>query len=191
MFKAILGAQWGLVCPSVTRHYGIKDGEKIEMKGLLAVRHGKFIKPLMPLIRLTGALVPVEGDDFIVTVENIYKNRIFYWKRIFEKNGKKYVFNSKMMCINNQLVEFVGLGIGIRLNLKVENGGIVFTDGGYVIKLGSLLLPLPIRWLVGHARIHEFANANNANEFKMQFILHHPWFGFAFSYHGVFSIIYG
>ncbi len=187
MFKKILAEQWDLLSPAVQQHYGIQDGEEITMQGELAVKHGRFIKLLMPLIRLTGALVPVEGEKFNVTVENKRIGDTFYWHRRFKKNNKVYEFKSKMQQFDNNIVEFVGLGIGIRMGLKVVDGGLVYKDKGYVFKLGSILIPIPLRLLIGKSFIEEFTTKDTPHDLEMRFVVNHPWFGFGFSYMGYFN----
>lgn len=187
MFKTLLADQWGLLSPTVRQHYGIKDGEEISMEGELSVKHGKFIKLLMPLIRLTGALVPVEGEKFIVTVENKRTEDTFYWHRRFRKINKVYEFKSKMQQFDNDIVEFVGLGIGIRMRLKVKDGGLVYEDKGYVFKLGTILIPIPLRLLIGKSFIKEFTTDDGPHDLEMRFVVKHPWFGFGFSYMGYFN----
>ena len=186
MFKTILADQWSSLSPALQKHYGIKDGETITMQGVLAVKHGKFIKILMPLIRLTGALVPVEGDSFTVTVVNKRIGDLFYWHRLFKnnENNKIYEFKSKMQQIDSDIVEFVGLGIGIRMGLKVLDDRLIYEDKGYVIKIGSRLIPIPIHLLIGKSVIEEFTIVNGPNDIDMRFVVNHPWFGFAFSYMG-------
>ena len=76
------------------------------------------MKSLMPLIRLTGALVPVEGEKFFVTVENKRIGNTFYWQWRFKKDNKVYEFKSKMQQHGNDIIECVGLDIGIRMGLK-------------------------------------------------------------------------
>ncbi|MDH5388750.1 MAG: DUF4166 domain-containing protein [Gammaproteobacteria bacterium] len=189
MFRKILSDQWELLSPAVQRHYGIEDGEKITLRGELAVRHGKFIKMLMPFIRLTGALVPVEGEKFKVTVKNKRVGDTFYWHRVFKKDNKVYEFNSKMQQFDNDIVEFVGLSIGIRMGLKVISGGLTYEDKGYVLKIGSKLISIPLGLLVGKSVIKEFTTNEEVHDIEMEFIVNHPWFGFGFSYMGFFEII--
>ena len=189
MFKTILAEQWGLLSPALQQHYGIQDGEEITMQGELEVKHGRFIKLLMPLIRLTGALVPVEGEKFIVSVENKRIGDTFYWHRCFRKDNKMYEFKSKMQQFDNDIVEFVGLGIGIRMELKVVDGGLVYEDKGYVFKLGSMLIPIPLHLLIGTSFIEEFTTKDSPHDLEMRFVVNHPWFGFGFSYMGYFNFI--
>ena len=191
MFKTLLADQWELLSPMVQQHYGIQDGEEITMQGELAVKHGQFIKLLMPLIRLTGALVPVEGEKFDVTVENKRIGNTFYWHRRFKKDNKIYEFKSKMQKFDNNIVEFVGLGIGIRMGLKVVDGGLVYEDKGYVFKLGSILIPIPLRLLIGKSFIEEFTTEDSPHDLEMRFIVNHPWFGVDFSYMGCFNFTKG
>ncbi len=187
MFTTLLSDQWDLLSPAVQQHYGIKDGQEITMEGELAVKHGRFIKLLMPLIRLTGALVPVEEERFKVTVENTRMGNTFYWRRCFQKDGKVYEFKSKMQQFDDEIVEFVGLGIGLKMGLRVNNGGIVYEDKGYVFKLGKLLVPIPLRLFIGKSFVEEFASNDSPHDIEMCFVVQHPWFGFGFSYMGCFN----
>lgn len=189
MFKNILSNQWTSLSPVLQKHYGISNGEEIKMQGELDVKHGRFIKLLMPLIRLTGAFVPVEGDKFVVTVKNKRIGDFFYWHRIFQKDNKIYEFNSKMQQFNNDIIEFVGFGVGIRMGLHVSNGGLVYEDKGYVLKIGKKIIPIPLHILMGKSAIEEYAGNDNSNDFNMRFIVNHPWFGFAFSYSGYFNCV--
>ena len=189
MFKTLLADQWTSLSPALQHHYGIKDGESIKMQGVLSVKHGKFIKILMPLIRLTGALVPVEGDSFSVTVENTRSGDTFYWHRQFYKDNKAYEFKSRMQQINNDIVEFVGLGIGIRMGLTVKDGRLIYEDKGYVMKIGSRLMPIPIHLLIGKSFIEEYTAKPGENDLDMRFIVNHPRFGFAFSYMGYLNFV--
>jgi hypothetical protein len=188
MFKNILSNQWTSLSPILQKHYGINDGEEIKMQGELAVIHGRFIKLLMPLIRFTGALVPVEGEKFVVTVKNKRKGNTFYWHRTFKKDNMTYEFNSKMQQSDNDIVEFVGFGIGIRMGLHVSDGGLIYKDKGYVIKIGKALIPIPLQRLIGKSVIEEFVSNNDSNDLNMRFVVNHPWFGFAFSYSGYFNL---
>ncbi|MCW8932809.1 MAG: DUF4166 domain-containing protein [Gammaproteobacteria bacterium] len=189
MFKNILSNQWTALNPILQKHYGINEGETIKMQGELAVKHGRFIKLLMPLIRLTGALVPVEGEKFVVSVENKRIGNTLYWHRSFKKNNEEYEFNSKMQQFENDIIEFVGLGIGIRMGLQVLDGGLIYEDKGYVFKIGKKIIPIPLNILIGQSVIKEYVCNNNPNDFNMKFVVTHPWFGFAFSYSGYFNCV--
>jgi len=189
MFKTLLATQWDLLDPAIQQHYGLEDGETIKMVGQLEVKHGRFIKLMMPLIHLTGALVPIEGKNFTVTVENKRVGDTLYWHRQFEKDNKVYQFKSKMQQFDNDIVEFVGLNIGIRLGISVVDSSLVFEDKGYVFKLGSKLIPIPLRLLMGTSFITEFKTPDSPHDFDMDFIVKHPLFGFGFSYSGYFDLI--
>jgi len=188
MFRNLLSDQWSSLSPAVQKHYGITEGEEISMQGELAVKHGRYIKLLMPLIRLTGALVPVEGEKFIVTVKNKRAGNTFYWHRQFKKDNKTYVFKSKMQQYGNDIVEFVGLGVGIRMGLHEEQGALIYEDKGYVLKLGSIFMPVPIGLFIGKSSIKEFVTEGSDHDLEMQFVVNHPWLGFGFSYMGFFNV---
>ena len=189
MYKTLLSDKWDKVSPSVQKHYGITEGQSVTLKGELEVKHGRFIKLLMPLIRLTGALVPVEGKGFSVTVENSVIDDNFYWHRTFNKDGKNYIFKSKMSIYQGDVIEYVGLNIGIRMGVDVIDGAVVYEDKGYIFKLGPLHIPIPLRLLMGKSEVSEFESNNDNQDIEMKFTVNHPWFGFGFSYMGYFNII--
>jgi len=188
MFKSILSRHWDSLHPILQKHYDIKDNESMTLYGRLTVKHGNAIKILMPLIRISKALVPVEGDDFEVIVVNKRLGESYCWDRQFKKDGNVYPFQSKMQRMDNDIIEFVGLGIGIRMGLEVSNGSLHYVDKGYVIKIGSMILPIPIHLLVGRSEISETVNDTDEHDFTMQFVMKHPWFGFMFSYEGFFDV---
>ena len=188
MFNKILSEQWNSLSPFIQQHYGLRDGEGIYLKGQLAVKHGKFLKLLMPLIRLTGSLVPVEGQCFNVSVLNKREGENYYWCRKFEKDHKVYEFNSVMNLYGNDVIENVGLRIGIKMRLSERNGGLLYEDKGYVFKLGKQYVPIPLHLLMGKSVIEEFTLSDNKHDIDMRFVVTHPWFGFMFSYMGYFNI---
>jgi len=189
MFKILLSTDWEKLAPAIQAHYGIADQQTIKMEGVLDVKHGKWVKWLMPLIRLTGALVPIEGKSFKVTVENKREGEILYWHRVFQKEDQIFEFDSSMQRFGDNIVEFVGLGVGIRMKLHERDGGVVYEDKGYVLKLGNRLIPVPIGWMLGKSHIEEYPMPNEPHRFKMKFVMQHPLFGFGFSYMGELSIV--
>ena len=190
MFRAILSENWPLLNPALQKHYGLREGEEIALHGVLDVRHGLFVKLLMPLIRLTGALVPVQGENFEVTVINKRIADKYYWYREFKKDRRVYQFNSVMQQYDNNLIESVGLGIGIKMGLKEINGSLLYVDKGYVLKFGEKHLPIPLHILMGKSVIKEFSQQQSENDIEMSFVVRHWLFGFMFSYMGYFNIEY-
>lgn len=188
MFRKILSAQWEQLSPALQKHYGLQDGEEITLKGELSVKHGKFMKLIMPFVRLTGALVPVEGERFQVTVMNQRRGNAFLWRRQFKKDKKKYIFNSVMSQFGNDIVETVGPGIGIKMRVIENKGGMQYIDKGYVIQLGRVCVPVPLRLLMGKSHIEEFVSKDSEHDINMHFDMSHPLFGFMFSYQGYFDV---
>lgn len=103
---------------------------------------------------------------------------------------KIYEFNSKMQQFDNDIIEFVGLGLGIRMGLQVSDGGLLYEDKDYVFKVGKKLIPIPLHLLIGKSVIEEYIINNDANDLNMRFVVNHPWFGFAFSYSGFFNLVH-
>jgi hypothetical protein len=87
---------------------------------------------------------------------------------------------------NDEIVEYVRFGIGFRMRMRVQDHALLFEDRGYVWKLGKYLVPLPLRMLIGYARIVE--SAVNEHTINVDFDIRHPLFGRTFGYRGCFMI---
>jgi hypothetical protein len=89
-------------------------------------------------------------------------------------------------CRENEVIEFVRFGVGLRLRVTEENGALVFRDLGYVWRIFGINIPLPGRLLMGSAYVEERPVDDNHFAMKMQIM--HPLFGELFVYQGQFSL---
>jgi hypothetical protein len=87
---------------------------------------------------------------------------------------------------DDEIIEYVRFGLGIRMRLSVEEGALIFSSTRYLWNLGFLRLSLPTWLILGHARIEE--RGLSADRIAMTFEMVHPWFGKTFGYEGRFSI---
>lgn len=188
-----LGTDWDRLAPVVRRHYDLMPGQdtRCTCEGvMLEVHHATILKPFLWIGRLIGALIPYRGTNVPTTVRNwtTQTRDAMFWYRTFRFPEKPpIVFRSRMEHVgHDEIVEFVRFGIGIRMRLSVVNGELRFDDRGYVLKLGSLLLPLPLRWLLGTAVITE--RAVNDTTLSLDFDIHHPLVGRTFAYRGTFTL---
>lgn len=87
----------------------------------------------------------------------------------------------------DEIIEYVRFGMGIRMRMSVKESALIFTSIGYVWDVFGIKLPIPTWAILGDAEIIEKAISDN--EFYIDFNMVHPLFGKTFSYSGVFSIV--
>ena len=188
-----LGAGWNDLASVVRQHYALTPGKVTTCTcvGIMdEIYHARILKPFLWIGRLIGALIPYRGRNVPTTVRNwtTPDSDAMFWYRTFEFLGKRpIVFRSHMQHVeNDEIVEYVRFGIGIRMRLSVNNAALLFEDRGYVWKLGPFLLRLPLGFLLGRARIVE--TAVDDQTLAIEFDIQHPLFGRTFAYRGRFTL---
>ena len=154
------------------------------------VHHSLFAKLLIPFGLLFGAIVPFRGRDVPVSVHyaSSPNDANLYWDRAFTfRTDKCFHFKSYMAHVkNNEVIEFVRFGVGMRLLVTAEDGALVFRDKGYVWRIFGFILPIPAGLFFGSAYVEE--RPIDADSFSMKMELSHALFGILFRYRGRFSI---
>lgn len=183
LMQQALGAQWEQLPPTLQAHYQHDPNTEV---GELDIEYPGFMQPYLSFMRLLGALVNRRGKAVPITVETWMEGSIQRWKRTLHfPDGQEILFKS--VCVyagSNELIEYVNAFLGMRMAVTVEDGKLNYAGRHYVLKLGSVLLPIP-EWLVlGHTTVVETA-LDDAN-FAMDFRLTHPWFGEVYRYAGKF-----
>jgi len=187
--KALGEAAWNRLAEPVRRHYGLhcEADEAIALQGRMQVTYPIGMLPLILSARLFGALVHLRGEDVIVTVQNHTQTQAtgLFWHRTFGFTRKNVIFKSRMEHLqDNEIIEYVRFGMGIRMYLSERDGALVFKSNGYLWKLGFLKLRLPDWLLLGNAEIIE--SADGAEGVALDFNVVHPWWGKTYDYNGRF-----
>ncbi len=192
LFEQALGSAWQQLHPTVRRHYDLKPGGELLLRGEMSeVFHSLWVKPFILFGRLFGALVPYRGKDVPVEVYNLCQPgsiALHFRRTFFFPNRKPYPFVSRMEHLSgNEIVEFVRLGLGIRMKLSVSDGALCYATNGYLWRLGPLRLTLPDWFFFGSGVIIERGISDD--EIGLEFTLTHPLFGKSFRYAGQFQIV--
>ncbi|MDH5693276.1 MAG: DUF4166 domain-containing protein [Gammaproteobacteria bacterium] len=183
IIRKALGDQWHALPTVLRAHYQEDDNSDI---GALDVEYPWFMQYYLNFLRLFGALVNKRGKEIPTTVEKTLANRVQHWRRtITFPNGKTLIFRSRWVYTGgNELIEYVNPFLGLRMAVKVEDGKLLYSGRSYILKLGSLLIPIPEALVLGHTTIEEVGL--DENHFAMDFRLTHPLFGQLFRYAGKF-----
>lgn len=188
LMQHALKEQWDQLPAALQAHYGNDEtGENIA-KGHLTIDYPKFMQWPFNTLRLMGALVNQRGENLTTTVERKMKGDRQYWHRtICFPDGKKIHFKSQFIYVQktNEFIEYTNRFLGLKMKVNVKNKQLIYESCGYVLKLGSCLLPIPEALSLGHARIIE--TAVDGKTFDMDFRLNHPLLGQIFSYAGRFE----
>lgn len=185
LMELMLGTDWDNLPPALQAHY--RFGTTVE-KGRMTIEYPKFMQPILSVLRIFGALINRAGQLIPTVVEKNVVGERQYWQRtITYADGKVVRFNSYWVPTDdNQLIEFVNPMLGLQMAPEVLNGQLHYRGVRFVLKLGSLLLPIP-EWLaLGHTSIVEVAV--DETHFAMDFRMKHPLFGQLFRYSGVFEV---
>ena len=154
------------------------------------MRKRRDVRDISLANRKTVHTVPYRGTDVPIDVHyaSNKENANLYWDRVFKFSEKNhYHFRSHMEHVrDNEVIEFVRFGVGMRLRVSAENGAIVFRDVGYIWRLFGMDLPVPIGLFLGSAYVEE--RPIDENHFCMKMIIEHPLFGVMFRYEGEFSL---
>ncbi|MBB3120322.1 DUF4166 domain-containing protein [Pseudoduganella violacea] len=193
LFRKILGAEWGKLHPDIQRRFDKNPapGKPLRYAGSLSELRSSVFGKLLgflsgPLIE--GALIPYDDFDFPVDIEvyskpgcpYIFKQRIYRLRRHKPVRFTSYMAESE----KGEVLEYVGLGLGMKLLLRVEDGNLHFTSDGYFWQILGWRVPLPDLLTPGKTFL---CHRNEApNRFNIRIEIRHILFGTSFVQAGVF-----
>ena len=193
LFKKILGPAWRDLHPDIQLRFDKNPlpGKPLNYTGelteLRCSRMGRVLGYLtMPLIK--GALMPFNDANFPVDIQVYSKpgSAAIFKQRIYRLNGRKPVqFTSFMReSSRGEVLEYVGMGLGMKLVLDVRDENLHFESDGYFWQLFGARIPLPGLLTPGKTFL---CHRNNApNQFDIRIEIRHALFGTAFVQAGVF-----
>ncbi len=189
IFKPIFGAEWDKLPTVMQKHYAVRSGsaDEVRLDGALDVRVSLFVRLLA---KLTGMLVPYAGERVPVTVllSSSPETRALHFDRAFHFPSRQTVhFRSRMQPVGgNELVEWMRFGLGWRCAYTWDGSKVVLAHRGYVLRLLSWHVLLPLEWVLGRGYAEEVPLGEDS--FAMWTHTLHPWFGETFRYGGEFKI---
>ena len=193
LFKKILGSEWLRLHPDIQARFDKNPlpGKPLRYRGelseLTCSRLGRVLGYLtMPLI--DGALMPYNDANFPVDIEVYSKENCaaIFKQRIYRLNRRKPVQFTSYMAESSkgEVLEYVGMGLGMKLVLDVRDGNLHFESDGYFWDVFGVRIPLPA-WLTPGKTFLCHRN-NNPAQFDIRIEIRHPLFGTTFTQAGVF-----
>lgn len=193
LFKKILGAEWSRLHPDIQARFDKNPlpGKPLNYTGQLSEltcsKLGRVLGYLtMPMIR--GALMPYNDANFPVDIEVYSKANCasIFKQRIYRLNGRQPVqFTSFMQeSSTGEVLEYVGMGLGMKLVLAVRDGNLHFESDGYFWEVFGIRIALP--GLLTPGKTFLCHRNNSANQFDIRIDIRHSLFGTTFTQAGVF-----
>jgi len=193
IFAEVFADQWDRL-PTVMRlHYANRpfSEDRVTVEGALTIRIHPLMKPFAPLMAAMGMLTPWAGEDVPCSVQFLSQpdGNAFIFDRRFQFPGRKsYQFRSELIAKGaHDVVEYMRCGVGWRSAYSFEDGRVVLSHKGYVLRLFGVDIPLPGAGLI-IGRGEAFEVPAGETSFAMFMGLRHPLFGRLYSYEGEFTV---
>jgi hypothetical protein len=131
-------------------------------------------------------VVPRTGENVAARVDVRATSDGVEWRREYEwEGGPTSVVTSTKLVRDGQLIERLPARLNMPLEVREENGVLVFESRGYYFDLGfGLRLPLPAFFSPGMTRVEHVDLGHGW--FRFTLIVVHPWFGDMFFQTGRF-----
>jgi hypothetical protein len=196
LFKKILGDEWGKLHPDIQKRFGNNPelNKPLYYTGhlnrLSCSTFGQILGYLtLPFLK--GALLPFNDANFPVDIEVYSKpdNPSIFKQRIYHLHGRKPIqFTSYMReSSNGEVLEYAGMGLGMKLLLHVQDGNLYFISDGYFWQIFNWRIRLPDLLTPG---IVYLSHCNeDAGQFKIHIEIKHSLFGTSFLQAGIFHEI--
>jgi hypothetical protein len=183
LMQQALGPQWAQLPPALQAHYQLANHTDV---GALDIEYPGFMQMPLNLLHGIGALLHRRGEAVPTTVKKWMDGHTQHWQRTISfADGRIIHFKSHWHYGGgNELIEYVNPFLGLRMAVHVDDGKLIYEGRHFVLKLGSLKLPIPEWLLLGHTSIVETAETDH--QFTMDFRLRHPLFGQIYRYAGTF-----
>lgn len=188
IFKSVFGKDWDSLPKVMRDHYAVRpySDDVVVVEGALDIKVSTFMKVMS---RLSGMLISRSGENVpvAVTFRSGKNSADFHFERVFRYPGGTQRFRSRMTYVGrNELVEFMGFGIGWKMAYAWDNEKVILSHRGYVWRIFGIYIPIPLGLMIGKAEAEE--TPLSENEFAMWTHARHPWFGVCFAYAGTFKI---
>jgi hypothetical protein len=186
-FRRLVGeAAWAELPPAVRARF--TDTAARTYQGAMAVRASAAGLVFAQLCRLIGTpLAPGRGEDVPVSVKVFERSDgAMVWDRYYRFGDRRPVkVGSCKKADRRGLVEVVRGGLGMALDVSVEDHALHFRSRGYFWEVLGLRIPLPGLITPGAAHVFHRDEGRGRFTFGLRFV--HPWLGETFWQEGLFE----
>jgi hypothetical protein len=180
-YRSLLGeAAWMRIDPAIRARFGDMPGERAFYGMMTTVRLSLAGRGLALLSRLFGkSLCPKTGRHIVtkIDIEGEASHAAGTWNRSYLlPRGRRFTVTSvKRFDPELGLLECLGRGFVMRLELKAERDALHFISSGYEWQCGPLRLALP--HLLSPGQTHVVHRELGGGRFRFTLAINHPWLG--------------
>ena len=187
----VKGGGWHKLSPAIiARFNAMAEGKRTyNYTGNMVVKRSGLGVFFSYICKLFGSpLIGDQANNVNVEVSVFQKGDGLCWQRIFYFENKAPVTVSSLKVVNvkHGLMECVGGGLSMILDVYEEDGNLHFVSNRYNIKIGDYYMPLPSLFTPGRLHVAHIDEGNGAFRFRMSF--DHKYFGRTFYQDGVFML---
>ncbi len=196
LFKKILGEEWEKLHPNIQTRFERNPAltKPLYYTGYLSQLTSSIFGKILGYLSLPflkGALIPFDDFDFPVDIQVYSKpnDPSIFKQRIYHLHGRKPIqFTSYMReSKDGEVLEYVGIGLGMKLVLFVKDRDLYFTSNGYFWQILGWRIPLPD--LLTPGKVFLSHCNDNPGQFNIRIEIKHAMFGTSFTQIGVFHEI--
>ncbi len=185
----VKGGGWQALSPSIiARFNAMAEGETTHhYKGNMVVKRSRLGLFFSYLCTCFGSpLVSHEAKNVKVDVAVFQKEDGICWQRVFHFANIPPITVSSLKVVDSKhgLMERVGGGLHMELDIYEEAGNLHFVSNSYYLKLSRFFIPLPSLLTPGKLHVAHIDEGGGTFRFRMSF--DHPYFGRTFFQDGVF-----
>ena len=183
-FRALLSAgQWQALPPAVRKRFSkrLAGLESVVYKGeVIRTQMNIFGWCLAQATRLIGAPLPLSRDEHVPAIVTVTEDSATggqFWSRHYNRHSgfPQVIHSSKRFHGPTGLEEYVGGGVGMALQIQVQDGALLFKSAHYFLALGKYRLTLPAWLSPGALTVTHKAIDDEYFEFILDVV--HPAFG--------------
>ena len=183
-FRALLSDEdWGRLPLAIWRRFSRRfaDGKTVVYVG--EVEQAQFNRLgwwLAQLARLIGGPLPTASDTGVPAVVTVTEDAASggqIWTRIYARHSgfPQVIHSAKRFSGPTGLEEYVGFGIAMALEIRVDGQALQFRSVGYVLEIGRIRLTLP-EWLTPGVLTVTHTDLGD-DQFRFTLEIIHPRFG--------------
>ncbi len=193
-YQRLMGLdEWARLHPAIQKRFSTQLNQKVVYKGIMKEVYlssaGKLLAQCCRLIGNPLALYSAKSVPVEVRVYPNEKLNGMTWDRFYqyENHAVNRVKSTKCKMKNDQLVEMVGFGFGMELEVFEENHKIVFESHRFFWNIGKISLSIPDWLSPGKTIVSQRALDNEQFEFKLD--VTHSLLGKVFKQSGIFKAL--
>lgn len=175
--------QWNALSPAIRRRFASGHAD-VSYVGDMELRTSLIGRVFGIAASLLGSPLAASRKHAVEATVNVRNDGAggVVWERIL---GNQSVRSTKRLGPDGGLEECTSGGLSMHLDVRVEDGALVFASRGYFLLIGPLRIPVPAWLTPGTCRVEHRDVAPGQFRFTMD--MHHPLWGHTFHQSGVFN----